>query len=40
VDGTIHVLARYREETKRGLRSNAALIALHAAPGAPSWSAA
>jgi hydrophobe/amphiphile efflux-3 (HAE3) family protein len=26
VDGTIHVLARYREETKRGLRSNAALI--------------
>ena len=26
VDGTIHVLARFREETERGLRSNAALI--------------
>ncbi len=26
VDGTIHVLARYREETERGLNSNAALI--------------
>ena len=26
VDGTIHVLARFREETDRGLRSNAALI--------------
>ncbi|MCB9657979.1 MAG: MMPL family transporter [Sandaracinaceae bacterium] len=26
VDGTIHVLARFREETARGLRSNAALV--------------
>jgi predicted RND superfamily exporter protein len=26
VDGTIHVLERFRQETRRGLRSNAALV--------------